>query len=160
MVPGLVPPYQDEVLTNIGIVYLRKKNSRQARSYFLEAGRLNPRNTVARDYLNKMEPGDKDRKKRIGTIRKKERREGSFAAGSIGLPFTLSLDPLLDPLQNRGQDLAGLAVKYQVGQIIVRGRVPVDNHQSGTAPFGRQRQGGGWLDHQGRAYDDKQVGGG
>jgi eukaryotic-like serine/threonine-protein kinase len=61
---ALSPPYQDEVLTNIGIVYLRKKNSRQARSYFQEASRLNPRNTVARDYLKKMEAGDKDRKKK------------------------------------------------------------------------------------------------
>ena len=61
---ALSPPYQDEVLTNIGIVYLRKKNSRQARSYFQEASRLNPRNTVARDYLKKMDAGDKDRKKK------------------------------------------------------------------------------------------------
>jgi serine/threonine protein kinase len=60
---ALSPPYQDEVLTNIGIVYLRKKNSRQARSYFQEASRLNPRNTLARDYLKKMEAGDQDRKK-------------------------------------------------------------------------------------------------
>ena len=58
------PPYQDEVLTNIGIVYLRKKNPRQARSYFQEASRLNPRNAVARDYLKKMEAGDKERKKK------------------------------------------------------------------------------------------------
>ena len=61
---ALSPPYQDEVLTNIGIVYLRKKNPRQARSYFQEASRLNPRNAVARDYLKKMEPGDKDQKKK------------------------------------------------------------------------------------------------
>ena len=61
---ALSPPYQDEVLTNIGIVYLRKKNPRQARTYFQEAIRLNPRNTVARDYLKKMEAGDKDRKKK------------------------------------------------------------------------------------------------
>ncbi len=60
---ALSPPYQDEVLTNIGIVYLRKRNYRQARSYFQEASRLNPRNMIARDYLKKMEPGDKDRKK-------------------------------------------------------------------------------------------------
>ena len=61
---ALSPTYQDEVLTNIGIVYLRKKNSRQARSYFQEASRLNPRNTVARDYLKKMEASDKDRRKK------------------------------------------------------------------------------------------------
>jgi eukaryotic-like serine/threonine-protein kinase len=61
---ALSPPYQDEVLTNIGIVYLRKKNPRQARSYFQEASRLNPRNAIARDYLKKMEPGEKDRKKK------------------------------------------------------------------------------------------------
>jgi len=48
---ALSPPYQDEVLTNIGIIYLRKKNPRQARSYFQEANRLNPWNAVARDYL-------------------------------------------------------------------------------------------------------------
>ena len=58
------PPYQDEVLTNIGIVYLRKRNPRQARTYFQEASRLNPRNTLARDYLKKMGPGEKDRKKK------------------------------------------------------------------------------------------------
>jgi serine/threonine-protein kinase len=61
---ALSPPYQDEVLTNIGIVYLRKKNSQQARSYFQEAIRLNPRNTVARDYLTKMETREKDGKKK------------------------------------------------------------------------------------------------
>jgi serine/threonine protein kinase len=61
---ALSPPYQDEVLTNIGIVYLRKRNPRQARTYFQEAGRLNPRNTVARDYLKKMELSEKDRKKK------------------------------------------------------------------------------------------------
>jgi eukaryotic-like serine/threonine-protein kinase len=61
---ALSPTYQDEVLTNIGIVYLRKKNSRQARSYFQEASRLNPRNTMARDYLKKMEPREQDRKKK------------------------------------------------------------------------------------------------
>ena len=61
---ALSPPYQDEVLTNIGIVYLRKKNSRQARSYFQEAIRLNPRNAVARDYLKKMEASEKERKKK------------------------------------------------------------------------------------------------
>jgi len=61
---ALSPPYQDEVLTNIGIVYQRKKNSRQARTYFQEASRLNPRNTMARDYLKKMEARDKDRKKK------------------------------------------------------------------------------------------------
>ncbi|HSO71211.1 MAG TPA: tetratricopeptide repeat protein, partial [Thermodesulfobacteriota bacterium] len=61
---ALSPLYQDEVLTNIGVVYLRKKNSRQARSYFQEAIRLNPQNTVARDYLKKMETGHKDRKKK------------------------------------------------------------------------------------------------
>jgi serine/threonine-protein kinase len=61
---ALSPPYQDEVLTNIGIVYLRKKNIGQARSYFQEANRLNPRNTIARDYLKKIEPRDKERKKK------------------------------------------------------------------------------------------------
>ena len=61
---ALSPPYQDEVLTNIGIVYLRKKNYQQARSYFQEAGRLNPRNAVALDYLKKMEAGEKERKKK------------------------------------------------------------------------------------------------
>ncbi len=61
---ALSPPYQDEVLTNIGIVYLRKKNPRQARTYFQEASRLNARNTIARDYLKKMEGGEKERKKK------------------------------------------------------------------------------------------------
>ncbi len=68
--------------------------------------------------------------------------------------------PLFNPFQNRGQDPSCLARDNQVRQIIVRGRIPVDNHQAGAAPFGRQRQGGGRLHHQGRTYDDKKVGGG
>ena len=72
---ALSPPYQDEVLTNIGIVYLRKRNPRQARSYFQEASRLNPRNTIARDYLKKMDRRLKRTgKRKIGTIKKEERR--------------------------------------------------------------------------------------
>jgi eukaryotic-like serine/threonine-protein kinase len=61
---ALSPPYQDEVLTNIGIVYLRKNNLRQARTYFQEASRLNPRNAVARAYLANLEKSKEAGKKR------------------------------------------------------------------------------------------------
>jgi serine/threonine-protein kinase len=61
---ALNPPYQDEVLTNIGIVYLRKKNLSQARLYLNEAIALNPRNSLARDYLKGLESTDKDHKKK------------------------------------------------------------------------------------------------
>ncbi len=74
---ALSPPYQDEVLTNIGIVYLRKKNPRQARTYFQEAIRLNPRNTVAREYLKKngtrRQGPEEEGPARLG---RRERREG------------------------------------------------------------------------------------
>jgi serine/threonine-protein kinase len=63
---ALNPAYQDEVLTNIGIVYLRKKNLSQAKLYLKEAVALNPRNNLARSYLDGMEGKDKekDHKKR------------------------------------------------------------------------------------------------
>ncbi|MBI5583814.1 MAG: protein kinase [Deltaproteobacteria bacterium] len=61
---ALNPTYQDEVLTNIGIVYLRKRNQTQARLYLKEAVALNPRNDLARNYLKNMNSDDKDHKKK------------------------------------------------------------------------------------------------
>jgi serine/threonine-protein kinase len=61
---ALNPPYQDEVLTNIGIVYLRKNNLPQARLYLKEAVAMNPRNDLARSYLTNLEGRDRDHKKK------------------------------------------------------------------------------------------------
>ena len=61
---ALNPAYQDEVLTNIGVVYLRKRNLAQARLYLKEALQMNPRNDLARDYLKKLESGEGERKKK------------------------------------------------------------------------------------------------
>jgi Tfp pilus assembly protein PilF len=48
---ALSPPYQDEVLTNLGIAFLKKKNPAQAQIYFKQAIGLNPNNSLARSYL-------------------------------------------------------------------------------------------------------------
>jgi serine/threonine-protein kinase len=48
---ALSPPYQDEVLTNLGIAYLKKNNPAQAQLFFKQAIGLNPNNTLARNYL-------------------------------------------------------------------------------------------------------------
>ncbi len=48
---ALSPPYQDEVLTNLGIAFLKKNNPGQAQTYFKQAIGLNPNNSLARSYL-------------------------------------------------------------------------------------------------------------
>ncbi|MBI5586546.1 MAG: protein kinase, partial [Deltaproteobacteria bacterium] len=48
---ALSPPYQDEVLTNLGIAYLKKNNPAQAQLFFKQAIGLNPNNSLARNYL-------------------------------------------------------------------------------------------------------------
>ena len=48
---ALSPPYQDEVLTNLGIAFLKKNNPAQAQTYFKQAIGLNPNNSLARSYL-------------------------------------------------------------------------------------------------------------
>ena len=49
---SLSPSFQDEVLTNLGIAYLRKNNPTQAEMLFRQAVDLNPNNSVARSYLS------------------------------------------------------------------------------------------------------------
>jgi serine/threonine-protein kinase len=51
---ALSPPFQDEVLTNLGISYLKKNNPAQAQSYFREALKINPKNSLARSYLQNL----------------------------------------------------------------------------------------------------------
>ncbi|NLI83286.1 MAG: tetratricopeptide repeat protein [Deltaproteobacteria bacterium] len=51
---ALSPPYQDEVLTNLGISHLKKNNLRQAEELFREATQMNPDNRIALNYLKKM----------------------------------------------------------------------------------------------------------
>ncbi len=51
---ALSPPFQDEVLTNLGISYLKKNNSAQAQFYFREALKVNPNNSLARSYLQNL----------------------------------------------------------------------------------------------------------
>lgn len=48
---ALNPPYQDEVLTNLGMCHLKKKNPAQALELFRQALDLNPNNSVAKSYL-------------------------------------------------------------------------------------------------------------
>jgi eukaryotic-like serine/threonine-protein kinase len=50
----LYPPYLDEVLTNMGIIELKRKNLTEARLLFQQALEFNPKNSPARNYLNKM----------------------------------------------------------------------------------------------------------
>jgi Tfp pilus assembly protein PilF len=50
----LSPPFQDEVLTNLGISYLKKNNPGQAQLYFREALKINPNNSLARSYLKNL----------------------------------------------------------------------------------------------------------
>ena len=50
----LNPPFQDEVLTNLGISFLKKNNPTQAQIYFREALKINPNNGLARSYLQNL----------------------------------------------------------------------------------------------------------
>jgi eukaryotic-like serine/threonine-protein kinase len=47
----LSPPFQDEVLTNLGLCHLKKKNVQKARVLLKEALRLNPQNSKAQTLL-------------------------------------------------------------------------------------------------------------
>ncbi len=48
---ALSPPFQDEVLTNMGLCYIKKNNFQQAQLLLREALMLNPKNTIAQNYL-------------------------------------------------------------------------------------------------------------
>lgn len=48
---ALNPSYQDEVLTNLGMCYLKKNNPEQAQTLFRQALALNPNNSVAKSYV-------------------------------------------------------------------------------------------------------------
>jgi CheY-like chemotaxis protein len=48
---ALSPSYKDELLTNLGICYLKKNNPAQAQFFFKQALDLNPENETARCYL-------------------------------------------------------------------------------------------------------------
>ena len=56
---ALSPPYQDEVLTNLGISYLKKNNLQHAQYLFTQATEMNPKNTIARNYLKNLERSQK-----------------------------------------------------------------------------------------------------
>jgi Flp pilus assembly protein TadD len=49
---GLYPPFQDEVLTNMALCYIKKNNPSQAQVLLREALKLNPKNPIAQNYLN------------------------------------------------------------------------------------------------------------
>ena len=51
---GFNPHYQDEVLTNMGIIELKRNNTTEARLLFQQALDFNPKNGLARNYLNKL----------------------------------------------------------------------------------------------------------
>jgi eukaryotic-like serine/threonine-protein kinase len=48
---ALSPPFQDEVLTNMGLCYIKKNNYQQAQLLLREALLINPKNTIAQNYL-------------------------------------------------------------------------------------------------------------
>ncbi len=48
---ALSPPFQDEVLTNMGLCYIKKNNFQQAQILLREALLLNPNNVIAQNYL-------------------------------------------------------------------------------------------------------------
>jgi len=48
---ALKPPFQDEVLANLGIAYLKKDRPEQAKDLFRQALEINPANQVAKGYL-------------------------------------------------------------------------------------------------------------
>ena len=51
---NLSPSYRDEILTNMGMVELKRNNATDARLLFQQALDFNPKNGLARNYLNKM----------------------------------------------------------------------------------------------------------
>jgi serine/threonine-protein kinase len=51
---NLSPPYRDEVLTNMGMIELKRDNTTDARLLFQQALDFNPKNGLARNNLNKM----------------------------------------------------------------------------------------------------------
>ncbi len=60
---SLAPSFQDEVLANLGIAYLKKNNVSQAQSLFRQALEINPNNSVARAQLASAQsssPGQQD----------------------------------------------------------------------------------------------------
>ncbi len=78
---GLKPPYTDEVLTNLGISYLRKNAPTQARTLFLEALDWNPKNEIARNYLNQL---DRTTEAKAGTATTQEPKlEGNYRVAGI-----------------------------------------------------------------------------
>jgi Tfp pilus assembly protein PilF len=52
---GLKPAYTDEVLTNLGLSYLKKSSPGQARTLFMDALEWNPKNEIARSYLKQLD---------------------------------------------------------------------------------------------------------
>ena len=48
---ALKPAYQDEVLTNLGITYMKKNQQERAQALFRQALDANPNNLIARNYL-------------------------------------------------------------------------------------------------------------
>jgi len=51
---SLSPSFKDEVITNLGIIELKKKNTARARQLFRDALDLNPNNNIAKNYLNSL----------------------------------------------------------------------------------------------------------
>jgi eukaryotic-like serine/threonine-protein kinase len=51
---ALSPSFKDEVVTNLGIIELKKKNTSRARQLFREALDLNPNNSIAKNYLSSL----------------------------------------------------------------------------------------------------------
>src|SRR5436305_9734376 len=57
----------------------------------------------------------------------------------------------------RAKRFPDILADYQIGNVVLLGRLIVDDHQSGAAVFRHQRKAGGRPDHKGRSDRKKEV---
>lgn len=114
---ALSPPYRDEVLTNLGISYLRKNNFQHAQVLFKEAMELNPKNTIARNYLKNLERSQK----------------GMVSSASSDADRGRSFPTSGDPAKAIASQLVPLVGKYAVKGVNSSG-----NPYVGTATVGKK----------------------
>ncbi len=102
---ALSPPYQDEVLTNLGISYLKKNNLQHAQFLFKQAMELNPKNTIARNYLKNLE---RSQKGMMSSVSSDAVQGKAFSAyGETGKASALQLVPLEGKYSVRGVNSSG-----------------------------------------------------
>src|SRR3954452_19804783 len=57
----------------------------------------------------------------------------------------------------RTQSFPDVVVDHQVGEVVLLGRLVIDDHEPGAAVFGQHRKACGRPDHQRRSDGEKQV---